>query len=320
MATYTVALDPLLGDYLSHQTALAAAVGAADPAANFHTVQGGDYLNQVLDFSPLSNARVTDEVDGKYTIGVDATGFYSFTVCNGLAMFGGSIRGKTNRTVYSAGGSAAFYSVTFYCESGTAGYMFRQIGGAVFTLQNCKIDGDTQAGSWMFILFAGSQLHLDNVYTTPAFTSFSTGFIYAYDGVIASLTIRSSNCPAGYLFNVRFASTITSLEISGSYSPTLVLKSGAITAFVGADNCYNTTNAGTSSATDKPGITDFDLDYRGAPNITSPLYRMIPPSSPLGLAKKDASGNPRNTGGWIDCGPLQQQYDTSYLDAMAMLQ
>lgn len=306
MAVWTV--GPTLGAYLDHQTAYADALAAVDHGAEIRTVEDGVYAGQVLDMSGLNAIRLTRANGVDCTIGLDTSGFYAFTISPGMTVDGVKISGKTNRTIYSTGGEATFNNVTFYLESGTAGYMFRSIVGGTFNLTSCSILGDVQSVTWMFILFDGSEVHLNNVFVSDNITVSGTyGMVYAYDGVAASITMRGTNSPSSNLLKVRITSTVASLVVDGAYAPHLVSIEGAVTAFAGGYNVYNTTDAGTTSAGDVSGVTDFQVDANGTPLEGSPLIGVIPVGVDVGTSSLDAYGNPRISGPSQDVGPVERQ-------------
>jgi hypothetical protein len=206
--------------------------------------------------------------------------------------------------------------VDFYVEAGGAASMVWLANAGVLTMPRCRVRGDTHSTPEIFVTFTDSEVHLGDVCVDPNIT-LTLGMVYVYNGTSASITLNACGSPSGNLIRVRAGATITNLDIYGSYAPHLVDDDGTITAYAGDYNAYSTTDAGTENATFQDGgIADFQLDDRGYPLPTSPLFRAIHAGVQYG-AGLDADGNPRQADGRQDIGPLQTQHDPRWDDILA---
>jgi len=123
---------------------------------------------------------------------------------------------------------------------------------------------------------------LDNCYQSGA--GYHASILAA---TATDLTVLSSGS-VGDLLEFQGGAALHDLEIRGSCAGILVTGVATLSgAFTGSYNIYNTTAAGTSSATDKNGITQLGLTGPLGiitPQSDSPLYRRIPPSAGTMLA------------------------------------
>jgi len=307
MAVWTV--GPTLGTYLSHTTAYADALAAVDHGAEIRTVEDGVYSGQVLDMTGLTGVSFTKANGVDYTIGLDTAAPYAFTVGNGFAMTGGTIRAKSYRSmrINGAGKSASFIGTNFYIDAGEALSFAWADSGASLSITDAVVDGDTQSVIHFLAALGANAVTLSNVRFKDSVT-YTDAAVLAGSTPTTSIDIAACGAEAGNLFVVSAGTTVTALSIEGSYAPNLVDNNGTITAFTGDFNAYNTTAAGTGNATfTDGGITNFGLDDRGYALKSSPLYRAVDAGLDFG-STHDAEGNPRNTGGRLDIGPLQNQH------------
>ena len=310
MAVHTVALT-LPADYTSHSAAVLG--GLLANSDEIQTIESGTYGPQTLNVSGFTGIEFTRADGVDYTIRLDTTLPYSFTVGDGFAMTRGTVSCTANAPVRSVGAAFNFDGVTFQVDSGHSAAIAYPASTSTVTLNNCRFIGDAQTITGGWTMLTNSSISMSGCSVSDVFT-FSDGFVRMSGATSSTASVLGCGIPSNALLYVRPGQTVASVTIKGCASPHLVDNDGTITAFVGDYNAYNTTDPNTDSATDRDGITDFDLDWRGKPNPTSPLYRFMPAGVHIG-GNLDADGDPRQAGGRQDCGPKQNQHDPR-LDAI----
>jgi len=289
--------------YIDYEAALLAAVDND----TFRAATAQLFAAQVLDLSALTGITFdsTNDVGNEYTIGIDTTATYAMKLGDGFAMEGGTIRCTANVPIYSLASTWTMTGVTFQVDAGHSTAIAYPDSASFVTLDCCRILGDVQTITGGFTTLANSSIVVSGCYVHPNLT-FSNGFVRVSGAATNTVTILSTNCASSPLLYVRAGQTVATATIKGCYAPHLVDNNGTITTFVGGGNAYDTTAAGTTGTGDKPGVTDFKIDWRGWPKPTSPLFRALPAGTQYG-GDIDALGNPRQTGGRQDIGPIQNQ-------------
>ena len=306
MAVYTVGSVASGATYLTHTTAYAAALADVDHGYEIRTVESGIYAGQTLNTTGLSNGSFTKDPGVDYTIELDNTAIRAWIYDGGLTMTGGCIKTNANRPFLNGAGTATFTDVEFYITSGATARVWDNTASGVNNFINCRFLGDVQTMSTVFFLLTGGTNNFVNTYISSNLSA-TLGVVY----VSTSTTNPMSMTGVGYggaspLVRIDAGQTVSELSIYGSYAQHLVDNNGVIATGTYAYNTYDTTDAGTDSATDQPGIADFKVDNRGIPMESSPLFRLIPPGQD-NAGDFDALGSPRHTGGRVDGGPLQNQ-------------
>lgn len=303
MTIRTVGVAPAA--YTDHE----GAVLASSSADEIRTDTSGVYPGQRLDvFAALDDITFTRSAGVVYTIGLDTSAALALRPGDGWSISDCTITGTANRLldITGAGKSVLLEGVDFYFNAGHTASMFYTRDGNTLTMRNCRVNGDTIATTYAWISVAGATINFDNVYVADEITC-ANGLIHAFNSTTV-ITISGFGHGVSDLVGVALGATVSTLTATGCYAPNMVTNAGTITAFAGDFSAYNTTAAGTENATYQDGgITDFDLDWRGWPNPSSPLFRLMPANQTVGASSQDANRNPRYTGGRADCGPFQNQ-------------
>jgi len=259
-------------------------------------------------YSALSNITVRDTVAGDYVCELDTSSLYALSVGPGWEWTHGTIEADINTPVYAgAGCTVVFTGVTFDLSKRlpAQAMAWSRGAGASITMSGCRFTGDADTNATGIVLCRdGGAAVVENCYLEPQIVP-SIGAYRVFSGT-CELSVRGCNSASADLVVVTAGATVSTLTVQGSYAPHLVTNGGTITAFDGADNVYDTTDAGTTGTRDTDGVTDFDVDENGAAWPTSPLYRKCPAGVQYG-GNYDALGNPRQRGGRQDCGPVQNQ-------------
>jgi len=291
--------------YIDYEAALLAAANND----TFRAATAQLFAAQVLDLSGLTGITFdsTNDVGNAFTIGLDTTAYYAMKLGDGFSMVGGTIKAKANRAIYVNGAiSVSFRGTDIYVDSGSAGVFSWATGLATVSVENMVIRGDTQTVQSAFFCIVGASMHASGMYA-EACISFSSAMIFDYSGaVIPSTTLLSCGCPGGTLLFLKAESEVTLLTIRGCYAQRLVANPGTITTFVGGNNAYDTTLAGTTGPGDVAGVTDFEVDSAGVPDDGGVLTTVIPVGVHIGTSSTDVYGKPRWTPNQ-HVGPVQRQ-------------